>query len=152
MYGLKSSGHHGVQQWRARQPYKSFKSQYGPRYAPREERTPINWRSTATRREKLTRIQLQHPQTQARPVHSRRSPQDVSQNHPSNSPNSPGTHHSNYTRNNRGPIGAAFGASAGIFAIFFFDGIPRVQTDILQKVPFIGSFYHNEIAPEDNPF
>jgi len=27
-----------------------------------------------------------------------------------------------------------------------------VQTDILQKVPFIGSFYHNEIAPEDNPF
>ena len=36
MYGLKSSGHHGVQQWRARQPYKSFKSQYGPRYAPRK--------------------------------------------------------------------------------------------------------------------
>ena len=31
MYGLKSSGHHGVQQWRARQGYKSFKSQYGPR-------------------------------------------------------------------------------------------------------------------------
>jgi hypothetical protein len=52
----------------------------------------------------------------------------------------------------RGPIGAAFGASAGIFALFFFDGIPRVQTDILQKVPFIGDFYHNEVAPEDNPF
>jgi len=36
LYGLKSSGHHGVQQWRARQPYKSFKSQYGPRYALRK--------------------------------------------------------------------------------------------------------------------
>jgi hypothetical protein len=55
-------------------------------------------------------------------------------------------------RKTRGPIGAAFGASAGIFALFFFDGIPRVQTDILQKVPFLGSFYHNEVAPEDNPF
>lgn len=52
----------------------------------------------------------------------------------------------------RGPIGAAFGVSAGIFAVFFFDGIPRVQADILQKIPFIGEFYHNEIAPEDNPF
>lgn len=52
----------------------------------------------------------------------------------------------------RGPIGAAFGVSAGIFAIFFFDGIPRVQADILQKIPFVGEFYHNEIAPEDNPF
>lgn len=41
MYGLKSSGHHGVQQWRARQPYKSFKSQYGPRYALFEK--PITW-------------------------------------------------------------------------------------------------------------
>ena len=39
MYGLKSSGHHGVQQWRARQPYKSFKSQYGPRYAPRKNQS-----------------------------------------------------------------------------------------------------------------
>lgn len=52
----------------------------------------------------------------------------------------------------RGPIGAAFGASAGIFALFFFDGIPRVQTDILQKVPFLAPFYTNEVAPEDNPF
>jgi hypothetical protein len=55
-------------------------------------------------------------------------------------------------RATRGPIGAAFGVSAGIFALFFFDGIPRVQTDILQKVPFLGDFYHNEVAPEDNPF
>lgn len=42
--------------------------------------------------------------------------------------------------------------SAGIFAVFFFDGIPRVQADILQKIPFVGDFYHHEIAPEDNPF
>jgi hypothetical protein len=61
-------------------------------------------------------------------------------------------HPTNTSSSHRGPIGAAFGVSAGIFALFFFDGIPRVQTDILQKVPFIGDFYHKEVAPEDNPF
>ena len=45
-----------------------------------------------------------------------------------------------------------FGASAGVFALFFFDGVPRVRKDILQKVPFIGDFFVHEIAPEDNPF
>lgn len=50
------------------------------------------------------------------------------------------------------PMAAAFGVSAGIFALFFFDGIPRVQKDILQKVPFIGGFFVHEIPPEDNPF
>ena len=44
------------------------------------------------------------------------------------------------------------GVSAGVFAIFFFNGVPRVQQDILQKVPFIGSFFVHEVAPEDNPF
>ncbi|KAM0713875.1 hypothetical protein Q7P37_010837 [Cladosporium fusiforme] len=101
MYGLKSEGHHGVQQWRARVPYGSFKSQHGPNYS-------------------IPKVKL-----------------------------------GQYTVGSlarMGPIGAAFGASAGIFALFFFDGIPRVQKDILQKVPFLAGFYDHEIAPEDNPF
>ncbi|KAK4580508.1 hypothetical protein LTR86_000711 [Recurvomyces mirabilis] len=51
-----------------------------------------------------------------------------------------------------GTLGVSFGAAAGIFALFFFDGVPRVQRDILQKIPFIGSFYKHEVPPEDNPF
>lgn len=59
---------------------------------------------------------------------------------------------------------------AGVFALFFFDGVPRVQKvswyrhctqgdglangqqDILQKIPFIGGFFVHEVPPEDNPF
>jgi hypothetical protein len=37
MYGLKSEGTFGVQQWRRRQPYETFKSKYGPRYATRKD-------------------------------------------------------------------------------------------------------------------
>lgn len=33
MYGLKPDGHHGVQQWRGRQPYETFRSKYGPQYS-----------------------------------------------------------------------------------------------------------------------
>ncbi|KAK5115145.1 hypothetical protein LTR62_001842 [Meristemomyces frigidus] len=49
-------------------------------------------------------------------------------------------------------IGGGMGVAAGIFALFFFDGVPRVQRDILQKIPFIGEFYKHEVPPEDNPF
>jgi len=45
-----------------------------------------------------------------------------------------------------------FGAATGIFALFFFAGVPRVRTDILEKVPILGSYFHHEIPPEDNPF
>lgn len=34
----------------------------------------------------------------------------------------------------------------------FFDAVPKVKQDILEKIPFIASFYHTEVAPEDNPF
>lgn len=51
-----------------------------------------------------------------------------------------------------GYLAAGMGGAAGIFALFFFDGVPRVQQDILQKVPFIGDFYKHEVPPEDNPF
>jgi len=52
----------------------------------------------------------------------------------------------------RGTMGIGFGAVAGIFALFFFDGVPKVQKDILQKIPIIGDFYVHEVPPEDNPF
>ncbi|KAI7283907.1 hypothetical protein KC345_g2654 [Hortaea werneckii] len=49
-------------------------------------------------------------------------------------------------------LAGGFGGVAGIFALFFFNGIPKVQQDILQKVPYVGDFFKHEIAPEDNPF
>ncbi|KAF2216300.1 hypothetical protein CERZMDRAFT_89856 [Cercospora zeae-maydis SCOH1-5] len=51
-----------------------------------------------------------------------------------------------------GTLAAGFGVAAGTFAIMFFDAVPKVRQDILEKVPFIASFYHKEIPPEDNPF
>ncbi|CZT19077.1 related to ubiquinol cytochrome c reductase 8.5 kDa subunit [Ramularia collo-cygni] len=51
-----------------------------------------------------------------------------------------------------GYLAAGFGASAGVFLIFFFDGLPRLQKDVLGKIPFLSQFYNKEIAPEDNPF
>ncbi|KAL1862017.1 GABA/polyamine transporter [Paecilomyces lecythidis] len=51
-----------------------------------------------------------------------------------------------------GTIGATFGVSAGIFALFFFGEVPRVRNDILQKVPVLGEYFDRSIPPEDNPF
>lgn len=53
------------------------------------------------------------------------------------------------------PIGiktAGFGGVALFAVIFYASGIPKVQRDILQKIPFVGSYFINEIPPEDNPF
>ena len=47
---------------------------------------------------------------------------------------------------------AGFGASAGIFALFFFAEVPKVRNDILQKMPVIGDYFVREVPPEDNPF
>lgn len=49
-------------------------------------------------------------------------------------------------------LAGGMGAVAGIFALFFFNGVPKIQKDILQKVPVIGDFFVHEVAPEDNPF
>ncbi|KAI0521411.1 ubiquinol-cytochrome-c reductase complex subunit-domain-containing protein [Xylaria bambusicola] len=46
----------------------------------------------------------------------------------------------------------AFGGVALFAVIFFASGIPRVQQDILQKIPFIGDHYIKEIPASDNPF
>jgi hypothetical protein len=48
---------------------------------------------------------------------------------------------------------AGFGASLGVALILFVSGIPRVQKDILQKLPFVGgSFVKQPPHPADNPF
>ncbi|KUI68633.1 Cytochrome b-c1 complex subunit 10 [Cytospora mali] len=47
---------------------------------------------------------------------------------------------------------AGFGGVALFAVIFYASGIPKVQRDVLQKVPFVGSYFINEIPPEDNPF
>ncbi|KAF2478766.1 ubiquinol-cytochrome-c reductase complex subunit-domain-containing protein [Neohortaea acidophila] len=51
-----------------------------------------------------------------------------------------------------GIMSSLFGVSAGVFALFFFNGIPRVRQDILEQMPFIGDYFHHEIPPEDDPF
>ncbi|QIX02504.1 hypothetical protein AMS68_008021 [Peltaster fructicola] len=50
------------------------------------------------------------------------------------------------------PIAVGFGAAAGVFAVFFLNAVPRLQRDVLSKIPLIGGFFTHEIAPEDNPF
>ncbi|KAI1141997.1 ubiquinol-cytochrome-c reductase complex subunit-domain-containing protein [Hypoxylon sp. FL0543] len=46
----------------------------------------------------------------------------------------------------------AFGG-VGLFAVIYYaSGIPRVQRDILQKIPFVGGYFVKEIPASDNPF
>ncbi|KAF4806609.1 hypothetical protein CGCSCA5_v014166 [Colletotrichum siamense] len=45
-----------------------------------------------------------------------------------------------------------FGAAAGIAALFYTSGIPRIQKDILQKIPILGNQFVKEVHPADNPF
>ncbi|KAI1410298.1 ubiquinol-cytochrome-c reductase complex subunit-domain-containing protein [Hypoxylon sp. FL1857] len=46
----------------------------------------------------------------------------------------------------------AFGG-VGLFAVIYYaSGIPRVQRDILQKIPFLGGYFIKEIPASDNPF
>lgn len=51
-----------------------------------------------------------------------------------------------------GGIAAGFGATAGIFALFFFGEIPKIRKDILTKLPVVGDYFIREVPPEDNPF
>ncbi|CAN8102067.1 unnamed protein product [Discula destructiva] len=53
------------------------------------------------------------------------------------------------------PLGvklAGFGGVALFAVIFYTSSIPKLQRDVLQKVPFVGSYFVNEVPPEDNPF
>ncbi|KAF8464043.1 ubiquinol-cytochrome-c reductase complex subunit-domain-containing protein [Kalaharituber pfeilii] len=46
-----------------------------------------------------------------------------------------------------------FGAVAGFAAIYLMEGVPRVQHDILAKIPILGSYWTGrEIPASDNPF
>ncbi|KAK4155847.1 ubiquinol-cytochrome-c reductase complex subunit-domain-containing protein [Chaetomidium leptoderma] len=45
-----------------------------------------------------------------------------------------------------------FGGVALFGVIFFASGIPKLQEDILQKIPFIGHRFIKEIPASDNPF
>lgn len=45
-----------------------------------------------------------------------------------------------------------FGVAAVTGLVLFFDEVPRVRKDILQKLPIVGSYFLREIPPEDNPF
>ena len=56
------------------------------------------------------------------------------------------------TELNSGKTAALFGVSAGLFALFFFAEVPRVRTDIVEKIPVLGEYFRKEIPPEDNPF
>lgn len=49
-------------------------------------------------------------------------------------------------------MAGAFGVAAGIFALLFFDEVPRVREDILRKVPVVGGYFVRETPPEDDPF
>ncbi|KAI0848037.1 ubiquinol-cytochrome-c reductase complex subunit-domain-containing protein [Daldinia vernicosa] len=46
----------------------------------------------------------------------------------------------------------AFGGVAFFAVIYYASGIPRVKKDILQKIPYLGTYYVNEIPASDNPF
>ncbi|RYP69725.1 hypothetical protein DL771_005927 [Monosporascus sp. 5C6A] len=47
---------------------------------------------------------------------------------------------------------AAFGGVALFGVLYYASGIPRVQRDILQKLPLIGNKFVHEIPASDNPF
>ncbi|ETS83107.1 hypothetical protein PFICI_04983 [Pestalotiopsis fici W106-1] len=46
----------------------------------------------------------------------------------------------------------AFGGVALFAVIFYASGIPRVQDDILKKIPGLRSYYERDIPASDNPF
>ncbi|BFZ62928.1 hypothetical protein YB2330_004040 [Saitoella coloradoensis] len=50
------------------------------------------------------------------------------------------------------PSLAAWGATAGVAAIFLLSGLPRMKRDVLQKIPFVGGYFINEIPASDSPF
>ncbi|RYO98668.1 hypothetical protein DL764_007027 [Monosporascus ibericus] len=56
------------------------------------------------------------------------------------------------TTNPSGMKSAAFGGVAFFGVVYYASGIPRVQRDILQKLPIIGKNFVHEVPASDNPF
>lgn len=54
------------------------------------------------------------------------------------------------TFHHSGTLAASFGVFAGTAALFMFGEVPRVRRDILQKFPFLDTYFDRTIAPEDN--
>ncbi|KAH8150268.1 uncharacterized protein LAJ45_05479 [Morchella importuna] len=53
---------------------------------------------------------------------------------------------------NVGISASAFGVVAGCTVIYLLEGVPRVQNDILKKLPLIGGYWVREKIASDNPF
>ncbi|KAF7546829.1 hypothetical protein G7Z17_g8165 [Cylindrodendrum hubeiense] len=47
---------------------------------------------------------------------------------------------------------AMYGAPAIVGVLMFASGIPRVQRDVLEKIPGMANLFKKEIHPADNPF
>ncbi|KAH8201238.1 hypothetical protein TruAng_004628 [Truncatella angustata] len=56
------------------------------------------------------------------------------------------------TCTNSGFKAGAFGGVALFAVIFYASGIPRVQDDILKKIPGLSAFYDRSVPASDNPF
>ncbi|KAK0629590.1 ubiquinol-cytochrome-c reductase complex subunit-domain-containing protein [Bombardia bombarda] len=50
------------------------------------------------------------------------------------------------------PTAAGFGSVALVAVLFLTSGIPRIQNDILKKLPFVTPYYEKNIPASDNPF
>ncbi|KAK9321624.1 cytochrome b-c1 complex subunit 10 [Lipomyces orientalis] len=50
------------------------------------------------------------------------------------------------------PIFGFWGGAVGVTALFFLEPIPRVRSVILQKIPFVGSYWVRPVDPNDVPF
>ncbi|KAK3379128.1 ubiquinol-cytochrome-c reductase complex subunit-domain-containing protein [Lasiosphaeria ovina] len=46
----------------------------------------------------------------------------------------------------------AFGGVALFTVIFYTSGIPKIQQDILMKIPYLRNYYIKEIPASDSPF
>ncbi|KAK0511484.1 hypothetical protein JMJ35_006057 [Cladonia borealis] len=49
-----------------------------------------------------------------------------------------------------GITAASFGVVGAVFALQFFSDVPKVRTDICQKLPLIGDYFVKDIPPSDN--
>ncbi|PHH76730.1 hypothetical protein CDD80_1285 [Ophiocordyceps camponoti-rufipedis] len=44
-----------------------------------------------------------------------------------------------------------YGGAAGVAALLFTSGIPRIRVDIMERIPFVGHFFVKEpVNPADN--
>lgn len=52
----------------------------------------------------------------------------------------------------RVPALGLWGAAAGAGVLFFADSIPRLQRDVYQKIPVVGSYFDKSVPATDSPF